>query len=207
MEYNDFAYLWPPRPENKVPEGLLDSGIYGKWIAQIKKNGTCTVIFTNGREVYFKTRHGDDNNGDHKMWTPKPEHVKFFQGESFKWNVYVAELLHSKTPHIKDQLYIFDKIVHEGVQLVGSRFVDRQETLQNQWTGDDEPHFTRVDKNVVVAKNFVGGQRKLFASLENPEDEGLVLKNPKGVLSPCFRPHANDGWMIKVRKPHMNYGF
>jgi hypothetical protein len=133
MKYTEYEYLWPPRPEKKVPPTTF--GFYqkrGYW-AQVKKNGTCTVIFARGKEVIFKTRHNDD----HKAWSPQPEHVKFFQSDSDTWNVYVAELLHSKTPHIKNHLYIFDIIVRDGEQLTGMSFADRQVELYSQFPGGE----------------------------------------------------------------------
>jgi hypothetical protein len=205
MDYKDYSYLWPPRPSNAIPEPLL--GFYEKrgFVAQVKKNGTCTVIFAKGNQVIYKTRHKDD----HKMWSPTPEHNRFFQG-SQNWEVYVAELLHSKTPHIKNQLYIFDKIVHNGVHLVGTTFEDRQDILHGQFhDGVDEGFQTRVHDNVGIANCYRGDFAKLFAEIETHgvEDEGLVLKNPKATLRACMKQGANDAWQVKCRRPHKNYGF
>ena len=150
MKYDEYSYLWPPRPSNAIPYDMLKFYELRKYWAQVKKNGTCTVIFARGNEVIFKTRHNDD---DHKMWSPTPEHIRFFQGGD-KWNVYCAELLHSKTPHVKNQLYIFDKIVDEGVHLVGTKFEERQLILQSQWVDDleKEHHQTRVHDYISVAE-------------------------------------------------------
>lgn len=52
MKYTEYEYLWPPRPERKVPP--TTHAFYqkrGYW-AQVKKNGTCTVIFARGDEIY-----------------------------------------------------------------------------------------------------------------------------------------------------------
>lgn len=212
MDYTDYSYLWPPRPEKPVPHGLITFYENRGWWAQVKKNGTCTVIFTNGKDVIFKTRHGAD--ADHRLWSPLPEHLQFFrQQKTNKWNVYTAELLHSKTPNIKNELYIFDKIVDEGIQLVDSTFEDRQLILQSEWAGNQEADCTRVDKYVTVAANFSGSRNiskiynDIVARSDNPQDEGVVLKNPGGRLKPCFKQNANDGWMVKVRRPHKNYSF
>ena len=64
MDYTEYSYLYPPRPDAKVPQGML--GFYEKrgWIAQVKKNGTCTVIFAHKDKVIFKTRHGDDDEDE-----------------------------------------------------------------------------------------------------------------------------------------------
>ena len=202
MKYSDYAYLWPPRPEVKVPQALLSHYERQGWQAQVKKNGTCTVIFAKGDQVIFKTRHDDD----HKLWTPKPEHIAFFAG-SKDWNVFVAELVHSKTKHIKDQLYIFDQIVKDGKHLVGSPFAVRQAMLRERFpTQASERDQLRVSEFVSLAKNFKGGFAKLFDTLQ-PEDEGLVIKKPDARLEPCYKPTANVSWQVKSRIPHKNYGF
>jgi hypothetical protein len=208
MNYSEFTYLWPPRPEKAMPESAI-TFLEGtkKFGAQIKKNGTCTVIFARSKEVIFKTRHLDINEGNHRSWVPKPEHKKFFETKGKEWNVYVAELVHSKTPHIKDQLYIFDIIVHEGVQLVGKTFEERQAILHGLWKGGvDEGDQIRVHKYVSVAKVFTSGFRELWKKLK-PEDEGLVFKQMNAKLDPCLKQTSNNAWQVKVRIPHRNYSF
>jgi hypothetical protein len=203
MKYDEYAYLWPPRPEQKIPKDLLRMYEKKGFWAQKKKNGTCTVIFAKGKQVIFKTRHNDD----HKLWTPTPEHTRFFQGSN-NWNVYVAELLHSKvTNGPKNQLYVFDKIVHEGEQLVGSTLKDRYDLLTNQWElGDDEGDQTRVHDYVSVVHNYTKDFASLFLNL-NPEDEGLVLKDPKAALKACMKQDANNKWQVKCRIATKNYSF
>ena len=94
MDYSEYMYLYPPRPEEALPRAMLSNFEKRGWYAQVKKNGTNTVIFSKGDQVIFKTRHQDD----HKAWSPNAEHIKFFRGRE-DWTVYTAELLHSKTLH------------------------------------------------------------------------------------------------------------
>ena len=203
MIYQEYQYLYPPRPERKVPPSTI--GFYEKrgYLAQVKKNGTCTVIFARGDQVIFKTRHNDD----HKAWTPKLEHVKFFQSNSTSWSVFVGELLHSKTPHIKDQLYLFDLIVDQGEQLVGSTFLERQKLLYAKYpNGTYEGDQQRVHQYVSLAVNFASNFNDVWSRLK-VEDEGLVFKKLTGKLEACFKPSSNEGWQCKSRRPHANYSF
>lgn len=178
-----------------------------------KKNGTCTVIFAKGNQVIFKTRHAEHqpSGDDHKLWTPKQEHIDFFSNLGPGWNVFVAELIHSKTPHIKDQLYIFDQIVHNGVQLVGVPFTKRQAMLRDRWAHlkdgfAPERDQIRIHKYISLAKNFKSGFDKLFDGLQ-AEDEGLVLKKPDAPLEACFKHDSNRGWQCKIRIFQKNYSF
>jgi hypothetical protein len=202
MNYTEYQYLWPPRPETKVSRTMLGFWERKGYISQVKKNGTCTMIFARGDKVIFKTRH----NEDHKLWTPQPDHIKFFQG-SKGWNVYVAELLHSKvTGGPKHELYIFDQLVSKGNSLVGTSFDSRQLTLRQELQGVEEDDQFRVAPRITLAKCLRSGFTALFDNLKK-EDEGLVLKDPKAVLKPCLKPDSNKGWSVKCRIAAANYSF
>lgn len=206
--YTEYQYLYPPRPETAMPPTSLafmaDKG-YG---AQVKKNGTCTVIFARGREVIFKTRHPEQDDGNHKAWKPLPEHVAFFANRSTKWNVYVAELLHNKTPGIKNQLFIHDILVHEGEQLVGETMTYRAALLIDTLgvEGVDEGDQLRVTPYISIAKTFTDNFQKVWDNLK-PEDEGLVLKRMDAPLNRCIRRSSNSSWQVKIRRPATNYTF
>ncbi|WP_407305389.1 hypothetical protein [Acinetobacter sp.] len=202
--YTEYQYLYPPRPETKIAKPML--GFYQKngYVAQKKKNGTCTVIFARGDEVIFKTRH----NEDHKLWTPQKDHIKFFQG-SEEWNVYCAELLHSKvTGGPKNQLFIFDQLVAHGTSLVGVSFKDRIIAMMKEFSKNmvAEVDQYRIDERISLAKTFTSGFTGLFDNL-GKEDEGLVLKDPKALLKPCLKPNANKAWQVKCRIANANYSF
>jgi hypothetical protein len=171
------------------------------FVAQKKKNGTNTPIFTNCSQVIFKTRHGDEE--DHKQWAPNKEHIKFFKQFGPKWTVFTAELLHSKTTNVKDELFIHDVLVWQGEYLIGSTFKERQHLLMgivHSLNGKDEGDQYRVHKHVTIAKVFGSGFKQLFENLK-PEDEGLVFKRPDGVLVPCIADEANSHWMARCRIP------
>ena len=206
MDYNEYQYLWPPRPVNKIAKENL--GFYQKrgFVAQKKKNGTCTVIFARGNEVIFKTRHADIDDGNHRMWTPQEDHIKFFSG-SEGWNVYVAELLHSKVSGgPKNELFIFDQLVADGKSLAGTTFGSRMIAMMKKFGGEPESDQYRIGDRITLAKCFGGGFTALFDNL-GKEDEGLVLKDPKAILLPCHKADSNKGWQVKCRIPHSNYSF
>lgn len=199
--YDRYQFLYPPRPGGKPisPMSIAISEKAGYW-AQKKKNGTCSVIFTNGTDVIFKKREGPD--ADHKFWTPKDAHYEFFRSLGNKWNVFAAELLHAKGPSVKDELYIFDIMVHNGEYLVGVTFAERMQILSNMFAKNwkDEGDQYRVHKHVTIAKTYSGGFKGLFNNL-GPLDEGLVFKLPTGKLKPCVDENANSGTMQKCRHP------
>lgn len=201
-QYTEYRYLFPPRPETKIARPML--GFYERrgYAAQKKKNGTCTMIFARGDDVIFKTRHNDD----HKLWVPKIDHINFFRG-SKHWNVYVAELLHSKVAGgPKDQLYIFDQLIRDGVSLVGKSFDNRYSVMRAAFGGTEEDDQYRIANRITLAKCFHTNFEALFNNLKK-EDEGLVLKDPQAPLKPCFKPDSNKSWQAKCRIASSNYSF
>lgn len=185
-------------------------GFYEKrgWIAQVKKNGTCTVIFARGDEVIFKTRHNDQ----HKAWSPQPSHSAFFAGR-LQWNVYVAELLHSKGPLVKNHLYLFDILVSDGEELIGATLAQRQQILLDRFpspkadiVGSRAGLGARMIEQDVSQATPIAKPSAVWPTL-GPMDEGFVFKNPAAVLSACITPTANGAWQTKIRRQHQNYSF
>jgi hypothetical protein len=201
--FNEWSFIYPARPENKVPVALLDfyetQGFWG----QYKKNGTCSTvgIGPNGR-LYSFTRHKDE---PHRAWqfTPNTAAIAdFVPSDSF--TVFAVELLHSKGPLIKDTFYIWDIFVHQSAFLIGTTFAERQALLTKIFPhpiDETDSHYVMTN-NIWLAKPIVrdleGAWKKLKASA-SPLDEGLVLKNPTGVLEPLYRDGNNQGWQVKCR--------
>lgn len=175
------------------------------WVAQKKKNGTCCVIFTNGKQVIFKQRRLDQN---HLAWSPLEAHLDFFRahgGVNGTWNVFVGELLHNKTTHIKNHIFLFDQIVKDGQHLVGVKLQDRLNLLLEFGGLEGDDSFLIIPE-VSVVKCFTKGFEAMFSTLKK-EDEGLVVKNPQATLNACFKEGTNGAWQVKSRIPHKNYGY
>ncbi len=185
-------FLYPPRPEKAIPPDLIPFYEKTGSIAQIKKNGTCTVIDVDAAGVTtFWTRHGEP----HKAWIA-PDHIKKYFA-AFSSSVIVAELLHNKGPSVKDTLYIFDILINKGNDLVGMKLKDRLTIIQ------EFPRVTGIHVAKTFTKNFV----KLYDSLTDELDEGLVFKNPNARLKFCYKDGLNADSMVKCRKPTKNYGY
>jgi hypothetical protein len=209
MQYETGQFLFPPRPEHVITSDML--GFYQSrgWVAQYKKNGTCTIIIIDPiGDVKFVTRHGKP----HRAWSC-PEKLKktlSVLAPQKRWTVLVAEVLHSKTPTIKDTIYIHDIIVHQNVHLVGSSFAERQKILD--WIipqkGIEAYSHWEFEPGIWRAKNLSEGFEKAWVSIWNPKiDEGFVLKNPDATLKWCVRENSNSDWLVKVRYPTKNYQF
>jgi len=201
IPYERFKYIYPQRPSNSVPPSLL--GFYERkgWVAQIKKNGTNSVIF---QSPDGKLNPMGRHNNPHKQWEFSSKSRKSFDRVSNgSWNVFNAELLHSKTPHIKDTNYLHDLLVYRGEFLLDVPYYERYKQLVElfeDYVTDETNHYYILNDNTWIAKNQTKGFKALFKSLDNAEDEGLVIKNLKAT---CQSRLAS----VKCRKPHKNYSF
>ncbi|MCK5316913.1 MAG: hypothetical protein KAJ55_03315 [Anaerolineales bacterium] len=206
MDFKEWRYLYPPRPESAVTCDLI--AMYEKegWVGQYKKNGTCAVIGVGPDHSFqWMNRHRDN-----LKWTPT-ERIAGMLWEIFgssKWTVLVGELLHSKVKDIRNKLYLFDYIVLEGEYQLGTTFREREKILQERFEpyveAESESHWLATD-DVWLAKTQVIGLEAIFRSMNKPEDEGLVLKDPEGKLRDCERLKTNGHWQVKVRHPKANF--
>lgn len=203
MRFEEWQYLWPPRPENAVARGLLGYYENQGWLAQVKMNGTCSVLAVapDRKTIKAMSRHKDE----HKLWAPGPQTAKPFQSlPGDGWYVFVAELMHSKVPGIRDINYINDILVADGEYLVGTTFAQRQEMLEKLFKvhtlKKTVSHYV-IDAHTWLARNYEDDFSELFASLKDAEHEGLVLKDPFAKLAMCTRQGSNTAWQVKCRMP------
>lgn len=209
LRYEHYQYLWPPRPDVAMAPGYLAKLESEGYVAQYKKNGTNTVLAVRPStgEIIAKTRHAEA----HKNWAPDKQYLQpLLDLPGDGWYVFVAELLHSKVPGIRDVLYIHDILVYDGDYLVGIEQGVRHLILQGLFKThqhDAEYSHWKITDKIWIARQFAGGFKTMFDEIEAPEDEGLVLKLPDQPLKIASKQNANNGGLVKVRKPHKNFSF
>lgn len=186
-------FYFPPRPEEAIMPIMIPFYERKGYVAQIKKNGTCTVtMIDRNKMVTHRTRH----NEPHKAWTPTEDVNSFFA--HFADSVFVSELLHSKGGGVRNTMYIFDVLRFQGQDLTGKTLQERLELI------DGIVPFT---SNVMIADTYGANLKWLYQDLSDPLDEGIVLKNPNAPLAPCYRAASNTDWQVKCRRPKKMYGF
>ena len=212
LPYVGPRFLYPPRPELAIPAEELPRYEAMGWWAQFKLNGTCSVIAVSPDRRLFTWMR---DKAQHTAWRATEANRQAFLGlPGDGWYVFVAELMHSKVPGLRNINYLHDILVADSIYLAGSTFADRQELLASLF-----PNRTKalggahevIDAHTWLAINYrpgiKGGFRKLFQSLERPEHEGLVLKDPTATLNLCFKPDSNSAWQRKCRRPKTAFNF
>lgn len=196
-KYTNFIFLFPPRPENKILPGMLNVFEKQRYVAQIKKNGTGSILaISPEKEIFIKTRHGEG----HKAWTAPDEILDPFYLLPKRWYYFCFELLHSKTKTIKNTMYLHDVLVANNNYLLGFKYIERYNLLHELFrTREATAQYDVVTENVLIANNYNLGFEAVFNSLTKEEDEGLVLKDPQAELSLCTKEKSNSSWQVKCR--------
>jgi hypothetical protein len=208
VNYETYSYLYPPRPDVPAPVTMLGRLEAQGFVAEIKKNGACSVIaISPDKKIIAKNRH----HSDHLAWQPDYKKMQpFLNLPGRGWYVFVAELLHSKVSGLRDINYVHDVLVNDGEYLIGYTQAERQKILHDIFNTRDiaptQSHHV-IDPTTWVVREYTRGFRDLFDSLDKPEDEGLVFKNPTTPLAFCNREKSNNAGQLKIRKTHKNFSF
>ncbi|MCA6423479.1 MAG: ATP-dependent DNA ligase [Flavobacterium sp.] len=217
--YNEFKYIYPPRPEYKILPEELDT-ISDEWIGQPKYNGDCVVLFTNGTESHVYTRHNEKYS---KKFNFDVTSLSFLAPS---WFVFVGEYLNPKKKMgedgklLTDRLVIFDCLVAEGKYLIGYQLWERIKILhslfepysltingEGKLSGSEYMMQTDVP-NLYIAATFCGNLRSIYNEIVKVDIyEGLVVKNSNAPLLYSFTEKNNELWQYKCRKPTKVYNF
>lgn len=216
-EYNDFKYIYPPRPEAAIVPDLLDDLGPG-WIAQPKYNGSCAMLFINGRKDYRIC-----NRKGAALTLQWPINYTALN-DSDKYMVLCGEYLNkSKSGEdgkpFNHKLIIWDILVWKGIYLVGESCEHRLKIL-HQLFGTSRGHVsgkgitifnhlhTTDMENVFMAPSYLNNFKRLYNEIIQTDlYEGLVLKKAVAKLELGFKERNNTSWQVKARKATKNYNF
>jgi hypothetical protein len=212
--FNQWNYIFPPRPKTAIPFADAPRYADGRWQAQLKLNGTRNLIAVSpDGEVDFWNRHKER----HRAWTPPTwiadeVRARFACG---KWTVLDSELLHSKHASVKDTLYLFGALVLGGQHLVGETYEACYAGLVGACgaVGPDVPGYggyvAEAGRGLWLAR-MIPPDRWPDAwdvASRSPVAEGLVLKRVKARLEPGRAENNNGTWMIRCRKASKSFAF
>ena len=180
---------------------IVSMGTDPNYDAEIKKNGT--------RLVLQKTKSPHPNKqGDFIFFNRQKEVLKYepskeLMEELSKLRIPFesqldGELMHFKTKNLKHTIYFYDVYVLSG-NLVTVNLEKRREILKDMF-GDNK------FKLIHISKQYKNGFIKLFKKvITEEENEGLVIKDKRGIISFTVTKSPDVAWQIKIRKPTKNY--
>jgi hypothetical protein len=206
LTYDKWRFLYPPRPTTAIAPATLNVYQNRGWICEIKKNGTCTVLgLSPDKKIYPFTRHAEM----HSAWKPDLDSpcLRKLKDLPNEWFVFAGEILHSKGNGIRDTFYIFDILVADSKQLVGTTKISRTDLLYSMFKTEPGPRgYDFVDERLWLAKPLITESfEDVYNNLPFVEDEGVVLKNPMAKLGFCFSEGSNSNWNVKCRHRTKNF--
>ena len=209
MKIKEFMYFYPEKPKLMHVKQDLFGLLSGdpNWVAEKKYNGSRLQLHLIDGKFQFWNRHEkkfgyiptDDLDLElalfgSRLWKSRPTSVPL------DYCLFDGELRHHKTIGVRNKIIIYDIFIYDGQLLVGVPFFKRREILETVLEINYEP--------LGLIEQFHIGFDKLFDTvIEDPEIEGLVLKNLKGKLNLGRNGPVDSRWMFKVRKPSGRYKF
>ena len=210
MKYDNFNYIYPPRPKNAFPPKDLSYWDDNSLIAQPKMNGSNAVIFVDNGKVRAMNRH----NQPLTNFNLKEEIESLFSGIS-GWYVLNGEYMNKAknddwNNQFNHKFVIFDILVHNSTHLIGKSTIERLRILDDlfSYSPCKWNYLFQISENVFRVKSYEMGFNDLFDGLTKIDMiEGLVLKRKNARLEAGIREDNNSKWMLKTRKPHKNYKY
>lgn len=222
-------YIFPPRAETCIPKGdaslFLDMG----WKPQLKYNDSHTLIkFLPGgpRNIELWNRHGERfRTYTAPDWLIEQlEQVAQALGlTSDQWHLLDGGLLDQKHRAIKDTIVIWDVLVQESQQLLGTTYQERYDILRGCVQTEKTFWYThpshdpidfgiKFTDNIILARQYDASDWDTLWNMVHtinapyttatdikPILEGVVLKDPNGRLEMGYKEKNNTEWMIKSR--------
>jgi len=210
MKYNNYKYIFPPRPKNAIQSSDLDFWDNNTLLAQPKLNGSNSVIFTNGEKVIVMNRH---NGRLTNVQVPMEEILSIYKGKG--WMVLNAEYMNKSKSDENRKVFnhkfvIFDILVLDGDSLVGKTFEERV-ILLDQLYGTkscEKPYLYGISENIYRVKSYTSNFLELYNDLvEIDMIEGLVLKRKSARLEAGTSELNNTKSQIKCRKKCNSYRY
>jgi hypothetical protein len=206
-DYTKFRYLYPPRPETKAPVDMIQTLEDMGFIAQPKLNGSCALLFTDGKEVIFWNRH-KKAFAKHQMDIDELRSLHRGKG----WMVLVGEYMNKSQKDAAGKTFnhkfvLFDIIVFNGMQLIGKTTEDRLALMNSLWSFKNHDEWiTQVTSNVFIVNSITTGFEDAWNRItEIGMYEGFVFKKPNAKLETGYREVNNSLWQVKIRRPTKNY--
>ena len=209
IKYENFRYIYPPRPEINLPSSELVKYDNGLWLGQPKLNGSNVTIFTNGTELYIYNRH---NSPLSNVKMTNQEFLSLHRGRG--WFVLNGEYMNkakinSKGEVFNHKLIIFDVLVYNGTQTIGMSFDERIKLLNTLFKSTEyDGYINKIGDNVYIVKYFYENFDTIYQKIVQIDMyEGWVLKKRTSKLKNGLSEKNNTDSQIKFRKPTKNYSY
>lgn len=201
-------YIYPPRPETKVPRSGLHLFDNKTFLGQPKYDGSCAELYLGGEDTFKSmNRHKSELTGFRISRTEARSLV-----HNHNLNLFVGEYMNkSKKDHsnkvFNHKLVLFDILILNGKHLLGYTNDKRVEILYDMFKFVEETdYFYRITENIYLTKSFDGDFCNLWDKFTKVDMiEGLVMKRKDSALTPGVTEKNNLSY--KCRRETKNYNY
>ena len=210
MNYPNFQYIYPPRPKQKCKaESLPIYDETGFFVAEAKLNGSCGVLYMNGKDIFLYNRHGELMTNTQTL-----DYESLYRGHG--WMVLCGEYLNKNKKGwdgepFNHKFVIWDILVYDGEYLVGKTKEERMVLLNEIYYHDISQTITgewmeEIDTDLYLIAPIEGDFKLFWEDIVKIDIyEGFVLKRLSAKLEHGYNENNNSSWQIKCRKPTKNY--
>ena len=198
MNLKTFKYFYPERPvlihRSQPLFEELDND--RDWVAERKYNGTRLQLHYIDGQFQFWNRHKEKLS-----YRPNTELADALDLLPLKgyW-LFDGELRDSKTKGVRHKIILYDIFIKANELLIDKPFWFRRELLEKLFTVNAEP--------LGITEQFDWQFDALFDNVtKDPEIEGLVMKNKRGMVKLGRTSALQSRWMYKVRIESGRYRF
>jgi len=212
MNFDNYRYIYPPRPKNAINPNDLSFWDDGTLLAQPKLNGSNTTIYTDGVQMIVMNRH---NQRLSNFKINKEEILNLHRGDKGKWMVINGEYMNKGKfdevgKNFNDKFVIFDILVKDSIYLIGKTFSERNKIIEDLYDCEyyNDGYISKISDNVFKVSTYYKDFKFIFSELVKVDMmEGLVLKRKSAKLEIGNTENNNTKSQIKSRKPTKNYKY
>jgi len=197
-----FPYFYPNRPTlippdpvnplNPSPDYINSLDQSGKYIAEKKWNGDNTLIYTDGPNPVLWNR-----DRSRLCYIPSPEVITEL-GRLPKGAIFNAETVHKKTKTVKHLLIVHNILAYNNEPLYGWNWGRARKLLESLDCYGD---------HIQLSQTYPTGFWDLWNQADGEVIEGIILKDPTGILVHSTSRVDDVPWMKKIRKPCKKYNY
>jgi len=224
-------YIYPPRAQTAIPRE--ETGFFAElgWKAQLKYNDSrCLIKIKSNGTIELWNRHQEqfrNYTAPDSLVQQLHQIAKQLGCQSDSWSLLDGGLLDKKHAAIKNTIVIWDILVFNGQQLIGTTYNDRYQELYKistleTWDYTHASHgpvpfgrkfTTDVFMPEYYTHDFLAGNQwsalwDIATKVNKPYTigndikpviEGIVIKDPNGVLGLGYQEKNNSEWMTRSR--------
>jgi len=194
--------IYPPRPEDVIPRDL-DIRWLHDWILQIKYNDTRIVITYDNDKITIYNRH----KAPLKKNKPTQGLMNDLEQLRTTLNITGPTILDGGILN-DDTIALWDILKHNAKPLIGTTYAERAARLRAISSEENRPDLGhKISNHIWTPHNWNWNERDqiwdIVAKTNQAQNrvalEGIVYKNPNGILEPGYVEKNNTDWQIKSR--------